>query len=290
MTRHTDSPSVLFLLLEPLAAPLGYAGGDTNLYRYVGNQPTGRSDPSGLYEVDFHFYTIYYILLARGWAEPDAREIAGWSQYVDDDFQTSPLWNGANPTRLRRFHFWDCGPDTATLRAPESLRKMITESIGAFGNPPTRAQKIQLGILLHTYADTFAHEGFTSWHNTDQNVRKGGFYPNIGHADASERGEAPDHPYNNVPKALAAAKQIYGFFPRGTGKHVPWHVACEDLRQAFSAPKLRGPSFKPKLTHAEMETAMLKILKLRFGTEYRYDSQDFAKYRGEFLNEAFPDD
>src|SRR5439155_9323114 len=28
--------------------PLGFAAGDVNLYRYVGNQPTNRLDPSGL--------------------------------------------------------------------------------------------------------------------------------------------------------------------------------------------------------------------------------------------------
>jgi RHS repeat-associated protein len=31
--------------------PIGLAGGDANVYQYVGNQPTGSIDPSGLYEV-----------------------------------------------------------------------------------------------------------------------------------------------------------------------------------------------------------------------------------------------
>lgn len=34
------------------ADPLGFAGGDTNLYRYVHNDPTDRTDPTGLSDVD----------------------------------------------------------------------------------------------------------------------------------------------------------------------------------------------------------------------------------------------
>lgn len=30
--------------------PIGLAAGDTNLYRYVGNNPMNFSDPSGLYQ------------------------------------------------------------------------------------------------------------------------------------------------------------------------------------------------------------------------------------------------
>ena len=34
--------------LFPSTAPLGFAGGDTNLKRYCGNSPTNATDPSGL--------------------------------------------------------------------------------------------------------------------------------------------------------------------------------------------------------------------------------------------------
>ena len=35
-------------LPESAYTPLGFAAGDTNLYRYVGNDPTNATDPSGL--------------------------------------------------------------------------------------------------------------------------------------------------------------------------------------------------------------------------------------------------
>ena len=34
--------------------PLGFAAGDTNLYRYVGNTPTNYTDPMGLAPVASH--------------------------------------------------------------------------------------------------------------------------------------------------------------------------------------------------------------------------------------------
>ena len=36
--------------------PIGFAGGEINLYGYVGNSPTGKRDPLGLYEIDVHYY------------------------------------------------------------------------------------------------------------------------------------------------------------------------------------------------------------------------------------------
>lgn len=43
--------------------PIAFAGGDTNLYAYVGNDPTDSSDPSGLrkYHCDFFFGSCYAI-------------------------------------------------------------------------------------------------------------------------------------------------------------------------------------------------------------------------------------
>ena len=42
-------------LLRPEYTPLGFAAGDANLYRYVGNSPTNFIDPSGLSPVGHHW-------------------------------------------------------------------------------------------------------------------------------------------------------------------------------------------------------------------------------------------
>src|SRR5438128_1362882 len=46
--RHRDLSPVLGRWLQP--DPLGFAGGDSNLYRYVSNGPGNTTDPSGLAE------------------------------------------------------------------------------------------------------------------------------------------------------------------------------------------------------------------------------------------------
>ena len=60
--------------------PIGFAAGDANLYRYVGNHPTTKTDPSGLYSIDMHFYAVYYVLRARGWDDNTAMMSAGWGR------------------------------------------------------------------------------------------------------------------------------------------------------------------------------------------------------------------
>ena len=41
--------------------PIGEAGG-INLYQFVGNDPVNGVDPWGLFQTDFHYYAIYYLL------------------------------------------------------------------------------------------------------------------------------------------------------------------------------------------------------------------------------------
>lgn len=51
-TDHWTTCSVDQYSIAINNSPIGYAAGDANLYRYVGNQPTTKRDPSGLKEWD----------------------------------------------------------------------------------------------------------------------------------------------------------------------------------------------------------------------------------------------
>jgi RHS repeat-associated protein len=49
--RYQDPSTGQFVSQDPL----GFGGGDSNIYRYVGNSPTNRIDPSGQFKIEFRY-------------------------------------------------------------------------------------------------------------------------------------------------------------------------------------------------------------------------------------------
>jgi RHS repeat-associated protein len=84
--------------------PIGFAGGDENLYRYVGNGPTNATDPSGLQEIeslkgDLEIYRnrLTFALLAQGsYTGVDTRRLMA-------DFDYNLLADSPNGLRAARF-------------------------------------------------------------------------------------------------------------------------------------------------------------------------------------------
>jgi hypothetical protein len=76
--------------------PIGFAGGDVNLYGYVKNKPIKRKDPFGLDDADIEFRnTDYYKELER-----QSKEF--WKKYERDQYEAGFL-----PENFR------CGPHTS---------------------------------------------------------------------------------------------------------------------------------------------------------------------------------
>lgn len=228
--------------------------------------------------LEFHYYITKGIALRSGYTEPEA-EIIGYSaQFVDDNlhsfevktgegkyFTSEPTqtWNILKPQRELShiyvcFHFipgepyrveheradgsmhlFNCTPDSPNARA---ILKAALDSQNLY----------RIGIALHAYADTWAHQNFTGTHhsfNAFSSPTKT-LIPDIGHADA---GHAPDLigatwtdprlvraniTINNNDRFLSASKRIFEELSLANGKSVQqirkaWPKLEQDLKMCF---------------------------------------------------------
>lgn len=212
--------------------------GGINLYGALMNDACNGVDYLGEYEVDFHFYAIYYLARAKCYNHHNAYNLAYESQAVDDRSSTDPLrlgfeaayGNEGAATRLANYHFWRSSKTAGTRRNPSDLAALI--GVGYYS----------LGPMLHTFADSYAHEGFTAWPVRSINYRTGsarGYALNfVGHVDAPEGGHAPDYPYNDVAKALEAATRIFQLLSDrsccSSTRPLLLSTVQDDLRKGFS--------------------------------------------------------
>jgi RHS repeat-associated protein len=205
-----------------------------NLYQALGRNPVNITDPQGLYEKDFHFYAVYYLARAAGFAPADARLLAWSSQYVDDyehtqpvtlDFRTLGAFHFLSPATVRERRVCQgpaYGEPQCEWHLAMSEDPVMPENEIARANLNRAAESgslVALGIALHSWADTFAHSGFTGLRNA-RNQRPGwvgdprtprakkaiGELVETGHSAA---GHWPDWPYMDVQKATSAAESIY---------------------------------------------------------------------------------
>ena len=153
-------------------------------------------------DAEFHYYSLYLILRAVGLDNNTSAIIAYSSQYTDDNYteynirsnsgeiyrnQCSAIMDpiaimlGYGDTILQNFHFiigeHRLHPKAVTRDSPKA-QSMLSSAL------QTRCPYL-LGIALHAYADTWAHENFIGGYDAFNG--KAGIFesvvPNIGHAD-----------------------------------------------------------------------------------------------------------
>ena len=229
---------------------------------------------AGAYEVDFHYYVIYLLIRAHGYPPVEADQLAGFSQYVDDNAKTEPLFCTSR-TRAA-FHFAGSDKRSATTENLLEARDELQQAFARYslGSPPAT---YVVGAKLHLLADTFSHATFTAWWNRDVNCRAGSLRPCIGHADEEEDGHAPDRPYNAPLKALRAAEATYQLIPppiSGGSTTIGWTSLQPELAAAFND--------YGRVSIIERTNRVRRIIEAHFNESPHYDKIRFRRKKSDY--------
>lgn len=134
-----------------------------------------------------------------------------------------------------------------TIRDSKNAKRLIQWVSKYFVQEKNNDKKlIQLGIALHTYADTWAHENFTGfrqgWNSIYPALSPLSLIPNVGHAEAMH---SPDNPneiwkdkrfgfrVDNPEKFIDASRKVYQILCTLTGTGDPWSSFEAQLKQIF---------------------------------------------------------
>lgn len=144
-------------------------------------------------QIDFHYYCIFVLANLAGYSKEDAKIIAYSSQYVDDSLDSEPVsigdfvfdtvrtahsglaaksWSVSKKVHMP-FHFIPAHP----VDDAESF-SYISQSDSFFARlllqdaakDQTGLHLYRIGIALHTYADTWAHQEFSGRSHKENNL------------------------------------------------------------------------------------------------------------------------
>jgi hypothetical protein len=203
-----------------------------------------------LYEsmnIEFHYYALHYICRCAGFSEEDASTIAFSSQMVDECIASWEIVSDRPVSRTQvtqNYVFWDESvakdiylpfhfiPGDVTLAGTRRIdgragRFVVTEDSPLAREILIEALKtgnlFRIGIALHAYADTWAHQNFSGDSEAQNAFEVSSPIPAAGHLHALKN---PDNPHivwvdprlkkgigqiHNAERFARAASMIYRF-------------------------------------------------------------------------------
>jgi len=125
-----------------------------NSFAYVSNNPQNAKDPSGLYEIDVHYYLTYFLAKKTGcFTDAEARLIADANQATDENPETAPVAGTNARQRWVNAHLHALDPNAREgVGSPELWQQAIAG----------RTNYVGLGRDIHYLQDTYAHAGYDS--------------------------------------------------------------------------------------------------------------------------------
>lgn len=197
--------------------------------------------------IEFHYYALQYIARRAGFSEEDASVIAISSQMVDECVASWKIEGGRDPSRSaisQNYIFWDEAvardiyrpfhfiPGDAALAGSRRLDGRPGRFVVTEGSVLARAileaalkthDLFRIGIALHSYADTWAHQNFSGDSEPQNAFDPASPIPPVGHLHALKN---PDIPHlfwrdprlkeesaeiSNAARFVRAASMIYRF-------------------------------------------------------------------------------
>lgn len=165
--------------------------------------------------IEFHYYSLHYIARCAGFSEEDASTIAISSQMVDECVAAWEIQGGKLSSRsqvTQNYVFWDEAvgrdiyrpfhfvPGDAALAGSRRLdgragHFVVTEGSALAREILERALKtrnlFRIGIALHSYADTWAHQNFSGDSEPQNALDPASPIPPAGHLHALKNPDIP---------------------------------------------------------------------------------------------------
>ena len=197
--------------------------------------------------IEFHYYIIYILCRNAGFSEEESYIVAYSSQYIDNNFvsykinlgsqiyETIPTqnygwWNEYYPKNVYvPFHFFPGDTDYQGARRRDHKKNPLscTPNSSRVKELLIRSLKTRnlyrVGIGLHTYADSWAHQNFSGFSEAWNEVDQGSMIPSMGHAQVlgtpdiiagfwtDPRLEPGLDKISNEQRFLEAARKIYKY-------------------------------------------------------------------------------
>jgi RHS repeat-associated protein len=196
--------------------PIGFAGGDANLYRYVHNDPTNRTDPTGL--ADNSLYSLPSRLgdtATSDEAKDEARRIGDAIRNTFDGSNTPwrlPSWT--NDQRNKGYYCYEWAYAFENAFKLESSGKYFTFEVEAASAPDAIGVHYWLKITSkETGRVTYVDDGFANgdYVHTNQPIPGGWgiMHPGVVPKSACSPPPARDHKYNRPVNPWTLGKVGY---------------------------------------------------------------------------------